>query len=62
VQSAANPERTKELKDKIEAIERANREYRKTKHPGYPAQKVYADRRIRLVEIQQEIMALLKAQ
>ena len=30
--------------------------------PGYPAQKVYEDRRIRLLEIQQEIKALLKAQ
>ena len=26
----------------------------KIKHPGYPAQKAYEDRRIRLVEIQQE--------
>ena len=60
--SAATTEKIKKLKEEIKAIEHANREYRKLKHPGYPAQKVYEDRRIRLVEIQQEIKALLKAQ
>jgi hypothetical protein len=50
----------KKLKEEIKAIEQANREHRKIKHPGYPAQKVYEDRRIRLVQIQQEIKALLR--
>ena len=62
VQSAAIAEKIKTLKDEIERIERANREHRKIKRPGYPAQKIYEDRRIRLVQIQQEIKALLKAQ
>ena len=62
MQSAATTEKIKKLKEEIKAIEHANREYRKIKHPGYPAQKVYEDRRIRLVEIQQEIKALLQAQ
>jgi hypothetical protein len=62
MQSAAIAEKIKKLKEEIKAIEQANREYRKTKHPGYPAQKVYEDRRIRLVEIQQEIRSLLKTQ
>ena len=62
VQSAAIAEKIKKLKDEIERIEQANREHRKIKHPGYPAQKVYEDRRIRLVQIQQEIKALLKTQ
>jgi hypothetical protein len=60
--SAAIAEKIQKLKHEIEGIEQANREYRKIKHPGYPAQKVYEDRRIRLVQIQQEIRALLKAQ
>jgi hypothetical protein len=53
-------EKIKKLKEEIKAIEQANREHRKIKHPGYPAQKVYEDRRIRLVQIQQEIKALLR--
>ena len=55
MRSASIAEKVKQLKRQIEAIEQANREYRKIKHPGYPAQKVYEDRRLRLVEIQQEI-------
>jgi hypothetical protein len=62
VQSAAIAGKIKKLKDEIERIDQVNREYRKVKHPSYPAQKVYENRRIRLVEIQQEIKALLKAQ
>lgn len=62
VQSATIAEKIRKLKDEIERIEQANREHRKIKRPGYPAQKVYEDRRIRLVQIQQEIKALLKAQ
>lgn len=62
VQSAAIAEKIKKLKDEIERIKQVNREYRKIKYPSYPAQKVYENRRIRLVEIQQEIKALLKAQ
>jgi hypothetical protein len=50
------------LKEEIDRIEQANREHRKIKRPGYPAQKLYDDRRIRLVQIQQEIRALLKTQ
>lgn len=60
VQSVSIPQRIKQLKDEIKMIEEAIRKYRKIKHPGYPAQKAYEDRRIRLVEIQQEIMSLLK--
>ena len=60
MQSADIAEKIKKLKNEINAIEQANREYRKIKHPGNPAQKVYEDRRIRLVQIQQEIKALLK--
>ena len=60
VQSASTAQRIKQLKDEIKTIEEAIRKYRKIKHPGYPAQKAYEDRRIRLVEIQQEILALLK--
>ena len=48
MQSAAIAEKIKKLKEEIKAIEQANREYRKIKHPGNPAQKVYEDRRIRL--------------
>ena len=55
-------EKVKQLKREIEAIEQANREYWKIKHPGYPAQRSHEDRRIRLVEIQLEIKALLKTQ
>ncbi len=62
MQSAAIAEKIKKLKEEIKAIEQANREYRKIKHPGYPAQKAYEDRRLRLVEIQQEIRSLLKTQ
>jgi hypothetical protein len=62
MQSAAIAEKIKTLSDEIEAIKQAIREYRKVKHPGYPAQKIYEDRRIRLVQIQQEIKALLKGQ
>jgi hypothetical protein len=58
--SAAIAEKIKKLKGEIKAIGQANREYRKIKYPGYPAQKVYEDRRIRLVQIQQEIKALLR--
>ena len=60
MQSADIAEKIKKLKNEINAIEQANRQYRKIKHPGYPAQKVYQDRRIRLVQIQQEIKALLR--
>jgi hypothetical protein len=60
MQSADIAEKIKKLKNEINAIEQANRQYRKIKHPGYPAQKVYEDRRIRLVQIQQEIKALLR--
>ena len=60
--SAAIAEKIKRLREEIEGIKQANREYRKIKHPSYPAQKVYEDRRIRLVQIQQEIRALLKPQ
>jgi hypothetical protein len=62
VRSSSIAEKVKQLKRQIEAIEQANREYRKIKHPGYPAQKLYEDRRLRLVEIQQEIRSLLKTQ
>ena len=62
MQSAAIAEKIKKLKEEIKAIEQANREYRKIKHPGYPAQKAYEGRRLRLVEIQQEIRSLLKTQ
>ena len=60
MQSTAIAEKIKNLKNEIKAIEQANREYRKIKHPGYPAQKLYEDRRLRLVQIQEEIRALLK--
>jgi hypothetical protein len=40
VQSAAIAEKFKKLRDEIERIEQANREHRKIKDPGYPAQKV----------------------
>jgi hypothetical protein len=61
VQSVSIAQRIKQLQDEIMTIEEAIRKYRKIKHPGYPAQKAYEDRRIRLVEIQQEILALLKS-
>jgi hypothetical protein len=60
--AAAIVEKIKRLRDEIEGIEQANREYRKIKHHGNPAQKLYDDRRIRLVQIQQEIKTLLKPQ
>jgi hypothetical protein len=60
VQSAPIAQKIKQLKDEIKTIDQANREYWKIKQPGPPAQKVYEDRRIRLVEIQQEILALLR--
>jgi hypothetical protein len=60
MQPAAIAEKLKKLKEEIKAIKQAKREYRKIKHPSYPAQKVYEDRRIRLVQIQQEIKALLR--
>jgi hypothetical protein len=50
----------KPLKSEIEAIKNANREYRKVKHPGYPAQQLNEDRCIRLVQIQEEIKTLLR--
>ena len=53
-------EKIKRLKSEIETIKNANREYRKVKHPGYPAQRLNEDRRIRLVQIQQEIKTLLR--
>jgi hypothetical protein len=53
-------ERIRQLKNEIMAIEQATREYQKIKHPGYPAQRLDEERRIRLVQIQQEIKALLK--
>lgn len=59
-QFTAIAERIKRLKDEIEKIEQANREHRKIKQPKYSAQKLYDDRRIRLVQIQEEIKALLK--
>jgi hypothetical protein len=62
VRSAAIAEKIKALKHEIATIEQANREYRKIRHPGYPAQRAYEDRRIRLVQIQQEIKPLLKTQ
>jgi hypothetical protein len=61
VQFVPIAERVKQLKNEIKAIEEAIRRYRKIKNPGYPAQRANEDRRIRLVEIQQEIMALLKS-
>jgi hypothetical protein len=60
MQSATIAEKVRKLKEEIVAIEQAIREYRRIKHPGYPAQKVYEDRRLRLVQIQEEIKALLK--
>jgi hypothetical protein len=60
MQSATIAEKIKNLKEEIKAIEQVNREYRKIKYPGYPAQKVYEDRLIRLVQIQEEIKALLR--
>jgi hypothetical protein len=60
--ATAMSEKIKTLRDEIERIEQANREHRKITHPGYPAQKVYENRRIRLIQIQQEMKALLKAQ
>jgi hypothetical protein len=62
MQSVAIAEKIKKLKEEIKAIEQANREHRKIKHPGNPAQKGYEDRRLRLVEIQQEIRSLLRIQ
>ena len=58
--AAAIVEKARQLKNEIEAIEKANREYRKTKNPGYPAQRLNEDRRIRLVQIQEEIKALMR--
>jgi hypothetical protein len=62
VQSAVIAERIKELQGGIERIGHANREPRKIKNPCYSTQRVYEDRRIRLVQIQQEIKVLLKSQ
>jgi len=45
VQSASTAQRIKQLKDEIKTIEEAIRKYRKIKHPGYPSQKAYEDRR-----------------
>jgi hypothetical protein len=53
-------EKVRQLKHEINAIERANREYRKIKNPGYPAQRLDEERRIRLVQIQDEIKPLLR--
>jgi hypothetical protein len=53
-------EKVRQLKHEIIAIERANREYRKIKNPGYPAQRLDEERRIRLVQIQDEIKPLLR--
>ena len=58
--AAAITEKVRQLKNEIEAIERAHREYRKIKNPGYPAQRLDEERRIRLVQIQEEIKALLR--
>jgi hypothetical protein len=60
VQHPKIAEKIKRLKSEIETIKNANREYRKVKHPGYPAQRLNEDRRIRLVQIQQEIKTLLR--
>jgi hypothetical protein len=38
------------VEDEIAAIELTNREYRKLKNPGYPAQRLDEERRIRLVQ------------
>ena len=48
------------MKNEIAVIEQANREYRKIKNPGNPAQRLEEERRIRLVQIQEEIKALLR--
>jgi hypothetical protein len=58
--AAAIVERVRQLKNEIEAIELANREYRKMKNPGYPAQRLDEERRIRLVQIQEEIKPLMR--
>jgi hypothetical protein len=57
---SAITEKVRQLKNEIEAIERANREYRKLRNPGYPAQRLDEERRIRLVQIQEEIKPLLR--
>jgi hypothetical protein len=57
---SAITEKVRQLKNEIEAIERANREYRKIRNPGYPAQRLDEERRIRLVQIQEEIKPLLR--
>jgi hypothetical protein len=57
---SAITEKVRQLKNEIDAIERANRKYRKIKNPGYPAQRLDEERRIRLVRIQQEIKPLLR--
>jgi hypothetical protein len=57
---SAITEKVRQLKEEIEAIERANREYRKIKNPGHPAQRLDEERRIRLVQIQEEIKPLLR--
>ena len=61
VQSTGIAERIKKLKDEIETINQANREYR-IERPGNVARKFYEDRRSRLVQIQQELRELLKTQ
>jgi len=60
VQAPTVAQTIKKLKDEIETIEDANRNYQKIRYPGYPAQKAHDSRRIRLVEIQQETRAPLK--
>jgi hypothetical protein len=57
---SAITEKVRQLKNEIDAIARANREYRKIKNPGYPAQRLDEERRIRLVHIQDEIKPLLR--
>jgi len=61
VQAPTVAQTIKKLKDEIKAIENENRNYQKIRYPGYPAQKAHESRRIRIVEIQQEIRALLKS-
>lgn len=58
--ASAVTEKVRQLKDEIKAIGQATREYRRIKHPGYPAQRLNEERRIRLVQIQEEIKTLLR--
>ena len=58
--ATAITEQVRQFKNEIEAIELANREYRGLKNPGYPAQRLDEERRIRLVQIQEELKALMR--